>query len=796
MAGRISRWITGAGVLVGLVAYLLANGPSPQDVHAVPVPGMPLFGSVTVSGQAASGGTEVQAKIGGVNYAFAPEASDFVPRIASDGTYGFGSNVFQILADDSQTSAKEGGVGGETVQLFVGSSAEVAGTVAFQSGVPTRVDLSVSSLLSPPPPPAAPPPPAPPPPPAVIEPTPTSTPTPTPTPAPTPTPLPEVLDVVEAIGQAGTTQERVGAVQSLQTTEQKVQALASLEPAVAATIVDQLNDDEASDIIDLSETTVAASILAEVVTSKAGAIVTDLVKKAGGAEKAAEIVTEIVKVGKRVEAAAIVEAVELEQAVDLIEAIVDVQVSAGTVEDIAQVTRASAILENVEEAKAGAILEETGITRVTEIVDVMAEVKLVERLPEMSADKLFQIPAQTLFDNLPSVPVEQLAFEVPPPVDLTLPAPVAVQVSATLAVYQVQDTGELVWAALAGSLAPIDQILGKFARRLSDVEISVEDLAAKPAAAPDFSAAQVVNSYFRIDVESAEPDDVVAAHVTMFVEKEWLEANDIHKWSVQFNRLDEDLGSWVPFPSKRVSEDDERVFYTVSVPGFSVIAITGSKEMPAQIFQVNNLSFNPPLPSGGEDFTVSVVVTNLRSQSAVYPATVWVNSTIEDSDGITVPEGATLPVSFVLNLPEGSHRVRIDRELRDLTVGPAVAAPTPTPVVVTLTAVPVVVEVEATPTHVPPTPVPPTPAPVLPTEALPTLTPVPPAEVPTAVVVAPLEEEEGAGVLIFIVIVIGIVAGVAVVGGTGYFVVVRRRSGLPAAPTTPPEGPQAPAPPA
>ncbi len=421
--------------------------------------------------------------------------------------------------------------------------------------------------------------------------------------------------------------------------------------------------------------------------------------------------------------------------------------------------------------------------------------KLVERLPEMTADKLFQIPAQTLFDNLPTVPVEQLAFENPPPIDPDLPPPVAVQVSPTLAVYGVPDTGELVWVGIVASPAPIDQILGKFARRLSDVEINVEDLAAKPAAAPDFSPAQVVNSYFRIEVENAEPEDLVAAHVTMFLEKEWLEANDIHKWSVQFNRLDEDLGSWVPFPSKRVSEDEERVFYTVSVPGFSVIAITGSTQLPAQIFDVTNLSFDPLLPSGGEDVTFSVTVTNSSPVDAVYPATLWVDDTIEDSQTVLVPGGSRVVVRFTTRLDEGTHSIRIERELGELTVGRAVATPTPERVVGTPTVV-TVVEVEATPTPVlrTPTPVPPTRTPV-PATAVPiTPIPAPPTEVtPTAVVVAP-PEEDGGGAIIFIVI--GIVAGIAVVGGGGYFIVVRRRPGPPTAPPTPPGGPQAPAPPA
>ena len=39
----------------------------------------------------------------------------------------------------------------------------------------------------------------------------------------------------------------------------------------------------------------------------------------------------------------------------------------------------------------------------------------------------------------------------------------------------------------------------------------------------------------------------------MFVEQSWIDANNIHKWSIQFNRLDEEQNAWVPFPTKRIA---------------------------------------------------------------------------------------------------------------------------------------------------------------------------------------------------------------------------------------------------
>ncbi|MCH9017557.1 MAG: PGF-pre-PGF domain-containing protein [Chloroflexi bacterium] len=133
----------------------------------------------------------------------------------------------------------------------------------------------------------------------------------------------------------------------------------------------------------------------------------------------------------------------------------------------------------------------------------------------------------------------------------------------------------MAWAKLVGSPAPIDSILGKFTTVRSGISVSIEDIDSLPAAAPQFSDDLVVNSFFNISIEGAEPGDLAAIHTTMFVEKSWIEANNIHKWSIVFNRFDEELGAWVPVAAKRVREDEERIYYTGVLPGFSTFAITG-----------------------------------------------------------------------------------------------------------------------------------------------------------------------------------------------------------------------------
>ncbi len=44
---------------------------------------------------------------------------------------------------------------------------------------------------------------------------------------------------------------------------------------------------------------------------------------------------------------------------------------------------------------------------------------------------------------------------------------------------------------------------------------------------------------FSVDVAGAEPGDLAAAHVALSIEKDWIEANQVHKWSIELVRYDE-----------------------------------------------------------------------------------------------------------------------------------------------------------------------------------------------------------------------------------------------------------------
>ena len=285
------------------------------------------------------------------------------------------------------------------------------------------------------------------------------------------------------------------------------------------------------------------------------------------------------------------------------------------------------------------------------------------------------------------MPTEQLVQEVAPNADLGLPPPVSEQISADITRYTVPLTKPGAWGKLVGSPAPLRAILARATRRLTDVEVLVKDLLELPSQPPELPPDQIVYSLFSVEIENALPEDFSVGHVTMFVEKTWLDANEVHKWSIQFNRLDELAAAWVPSPSKRVREDEDRVFYTVVVPGFSVIAITGSRELPKRVFQVTDLSIRPSSPVVGQDLTVTARVANTSETRAVYHANLWIDDTIEAIQAIWVDAGQTSPVVFTVGRPVGTYRVRVERLLGRFSVG-APATPTPVPPPATPTPVP------------------------------------------------------------------------------------------------------------
>lgn len=133
-------------VVVSLLTAVLLTSLVPSHVMAVPQIPMQLYGNVVIGGSPAPDGIEIDARIGGISYKTATTVG---------GQYGYydeygETSLFLVPADDPDTPAKEGGIEGENVMLYVGG--ELSAFVRYSYGANVTIDLSVSSLEAPSPP--------------------------------------------------------------------------------------------------------------------------------------------------------------------------------------------------------------------------------------------------------------------------------------------------------------------------------------------------------------------------------------------------------------------------------------------------------------------------------------------------------------------------------------------------------------------------------------------------------------------------------------------------------------------
>jgi hypothetical protein len=232
------------------------------------------------------------------------------------------------------------------------------------------------------------------------------------------------------------------------------------------------------------------------------------------------------------------------------------------------------------------------------------------------------------------------------------------------------------WALVIGSPAPFTNIWAKFARPLDDLQVVLDGFgASQPVGTPDLPAGAIANSFFSISLGDVAAQDVVAAAAIAFVDKSWLDSNQVHKWSIQFSRFDEGLNSWVPSPSKRIREDAERLTFAVVVPGFSTFAITGSRDLPSLDFAVEDLHISPESPVEGEPIEVVASIGNAGAERAVYPPVLWVDGSIEAAETVSVDAGGTSEIAFVVRRPAGTYSLRLGRQIVEVSVG----APAPQP---------------------------------------------------------------------------------------------------------------------
>ena len=165
--------------------------------------------------------------------------------------------------------------------------------------------------------------------------------------------------------------------------------------------------------------------------------------------------------------------------------------------------------------------------------------------------------------------------------------------------------------------------------------------------------------------------DLIAGHVTVSVEKSWLDENGIHPWSVKFSVYDIEQRYWQLSSAKRVREDSERVYYSAVVPSFSTWAVLGSEEPPAPSFRVDDLAIAPEQAREGEPVSVEARITNLTQEQISPILAVYLDSVADSAQRVALGPSEARTVTFELQPREGVHEVRLDRLTDELTVGPA-----------------------------------------------------------------------------------------------------------------------------
>ena len=497
---------------------------------------------------------------------------------------------------------------------------------------------------------------------------PTATPTFTPLPTSTPVPLPtegEIGQVLSDIGGLdpasvaveleGKSPALVAAVLEAKAKENLQDAadiFSSLAPAKAGDALEAIEPGVGADLLEESDVNAAAAALAQT-NPVAGAAIVDQMGTAAAAN--------VVGAMNPADAGALVSKVSTSTGVALVGEL--------------GAAAAAPIVDNVEPVADGAIMSQVGTETLTGLIQDMAPESLPNALAQTDVAALGAVDPQVYFDALPQIPASSVAITATPGVDPTLPGAEVVQVTPTLAVYSSPLTGELTWVTLIpGSPAPLGQILGKFTRELTDVQITVEGLSigsggAPPAGIPGLPDGRKGIEYFRITIEGAEPEDLLAAHVTFYVLNQVLEANNFHKWSVLLHRYDDASGEWSTYDATRVREDDLRVFYTAVVPEFSLFAISGDVAPTPVRFEVSDLSV-PALVVEGQEVTIQAKVTNVTEESRTFQANLFVDNVIEGTQAFAIGGGQTRTVTATVsaNIDLGTHEVRLEKLIGSFTV--------------------------------------------------------------------------------------------------------------------------------
>jgi hypothetical protein len=232
-----------------------------------------------------------------------------------------------------------------------------------------------------------------------------------------------------------------------------------------------------------------------------------------------------------------------------------------------------------------------------------------------------------------------------------------------------------------GSGVLVESILAKFSRPIPNARVLVGDIPLgtlgnlKPV--PD---GFVVTSFISLGTDGYLESDFIVGRLTFFLEKSWLQSNNVHEWAVQIMRFHEPTTSWNPVQAKRLREDESRVYFSAVMPAFSKWVVGGFPAPPDARFRIDDLSVSGD-PRTNQPVTVQVTATNLASEEAELSLPLWVNGQVQSAVAERFGPDERRPIIFTF-VPRnvGEAELRVDRLVSTINVaqGPP-PTPTPTP---------------------------------------------------------------------------------------------------------------------
>ncbi len=123
-----------------------------------------------------------------------------------------------------------------------------------------------------------------------------------------------------------------------------------------------------------------------------------------------------------------------------------------------------------------------------------------------------------------------------------------------------------------------------------------ENLKSKSALVPELPEG-IVYKYFNVWIGNGgygNSDNILNAVISFKVEKVWIQENDLDPSSIVLYKYDDEMEDWAKLPVNLTNEDNQSLYFTANVPGYSSFVITGEKGMrstpPAETSTISTIS--------------------------------------------------------------------------------------------------------------------------------------------------------------------------------------------------------------